>query len=156
VSATGSPAGAAPGPASARTLVGVWRLRRYWTRYDDDPPIYPLGEDALGCIMYTPDGFMSGTMQRAGVARFRTADRLAASGDEKANAFDAYVTYCGRYRIDGDVAYHRIELSLLPNWIGEEQARRIEWEDDDRVRLVGEWRFDGRRRVAVVEWERAR
>ena len=60
---------------------------------------------------------------------------MPAAGEEKARAFDAYVTYCGRYRVDGDVAYHRIEMSLLPNWIGEEQARRIEWEDDDRIRL---------------------
>jgi hypothetical protein len=62
-------------------------------------------------------------MQRADVSRFDTPDRLAASTQEKVQAFDAYVTYCGRYRIEGDVAYHQIELSLLPNWIGEEQAR---------------------------------
>jgi hypothetical protein len=138
-----------------RSLVGVWRLRRYWTRYDQDPPLYPLGEDAHGYIMYTPDGFMSGTMQRSGVAPFRSADRLSATAHEKASAFDAYVTYCGRYRVEGERAYHRIEISLLPNWIGEEQVRRIEWQDGDHVRLVGEWEFDGRRRVAVVEWERA-
>jgi hypothetical protein len=142
--------------SDARSLIGVWRLRRYRTQYDDEPVLYPLGEDAQGYIMYTPDGYMSGTMQRARVVPFRSADRLGASTEEKARAFESYVTYCGRYRVEGDAAYHRIELSLLPNWIGEEQVRRIDWQDDDRVRLVGEWRFDGRRRVAVVEWERAR
>ena len=140
----------------ANKLVGVWRLKRYWTQYDHEPALYPLGEDARGYIMYTADGYMSGTMQRAQVEPFRSADRLGASKDEKANAFESYVTYCGRYQVEGDTAYHRVELSLLPNWIGDEQVRRIEWQVDERVRLVAEWRFDGRRRVAVVEWERAR
>jgi hypothetical protein len=65
------------------------------------------------------------------------------------------VTYCGRYRVEGETAYHNIELSLVPNWIGEEQTRRIVWQDDDHVQLVAEWRFGDRSRVAVVEWERA-
>jgi hypothetical protein len=139
----------------ARSLAGVWRLVRYWTQYDDGPVLYPLGEDARGYIMYTPDGYMCGTMQRSDVASFATPDRLAASGEEKSRAFDAYVTYCGRYRVEGEIAHHSIELSLVPNWIGDEQTRRIVWQDDVRVQLIGEWRFGDRRRVAVVEWERA-
>lgn len=138
-----------------RSLIGVWKLRRYWTRYDGDPPFFPLGEDARGYIMYTNDGFMSGTMQRADVAPFATPDRLKASTPEKAAAFDAYVTYCGRYRVEGDLAFHKVEMSLLPNWIGEEQVRRIEWESDDKVRLVAQWQIQERTRMAVVEWERA-
>ncbi len=144
-------------PSQARhPIVGAWRLLRYWTRYDDEAPRYPLGVDAVGYILYTPDGYMSGTMQRRDVAPFRVADRLQASDEEKRRAFDAYVTYCGRWRADGDQVFHRIEASLLPNWIGEEQVRRIEWHDDDRIALVGEWRIGERRREAVVEWQRAR
>jgi hypothetical protein len=141
--------------SETRSLVGVWRLRRYWTAYEDGPVLYPLGEKARGYIVYTQDGFMTGTMQRCGIAPFATPDRLAASGEEKSRAFDAYVTYCGRYRVEGETAYHSIELSLVPNWIGEEQTRRIVWQDDDHVQLVAEWRFGDRSRVAVVEWERA-
>lgn len=140
----------------ADSLVGAWRLRRYWTQYSDGPPQHPLGEDAVGYILYTPEGFMSGTMQRRDVADFAVADRLQATPEEKARAFDAYVTYCGRWRAEGDVAYHRIEASLLPNWRGEEQARRMVWHGPDRVDLVGEWQIGPRRRVAVVEWERAK
>jgi hypothetical protein len=141
--------------SETRSLVGVWRLRRYWTAYHDGPELYPLGEEARGYIVYTQDGFMSGTMQRSGIAPFATPDRLAASSEEKSRAFDGYVTYCGRYRVEGETAYHSIELSLVPNWIGEEQTRRIVWQDDDHVQLVAEWRFGDRSRVAVVEWERA-
>lgn len=140
---------------TARSLVGVWKLRSYWTRYDNEARFFPLGEDACGYIVYTHDGFMSGTMQRADVKPFSTPDRLKASEQEKAQAFDAYVTYCGRYRVEGDTAFHKVEMSLLPNWIGQEQERRIEWEDDHRVRLVAQWNLQGTTRTAVVEWERA-
>ena len=136
-------------------LAGVWRLVRYYTRYDDGETIYPLGEDAVGYITYTPDGFMSGSMMRANRRPFAVADRLRATPDEKARAFDDYVTYCGRYRVEGDTAYHCIEVSLLPNWIGEQQARRIEPRDNGRIALVGEWIVNGKKRIAVVEWERA-
>jgi lipocalin-like protein len=137
-------------------LVGTWRLVRYYTAYEGEPEIYPLGRDALGYISYTSDGFMFGTMMRAGRAPFRIADRLQASPEEKARAFDDYVTYCGRYRVEGDLVHHAIELSLLPNWIGEEQPRRIESRAGGCIALVGEWVVGGRRRVAVVEWERAK
>jgi hypothetical protein len=136
-------------------LAGTWRLVRYYTAYDGGEEIYPLGRDARGYITYTSDGFMSGTMMRAARSPFRVADRLQAGVEEKARAFDDYVTYCGRYRIEGDTVYHRIELSLLPNWIGEEQPRRIERRGEGRIALLGEWQVEGRRRIAVVEWERA-
>lgn len=136
--------------------MGVWRLRRYTTQYEGDEPFHPLGDDALGYIVYTADGHMSGTMQRARPQPFALADRLRATPAEKARAFDDYVTYCGRYRVDGDRVLHRIEASLMPNWIGQEQERHMRWQGDDRVALEASWVVDGRRRVAVVEWERVR
>jgi hypothetical protein len=139
-----------------RTLVGAWRLLRYWTRYDGGPVLHPLGERPVGLMLYGPDGHMCGTMQRADPLRFAVPDRLAATVDEKARAFDDYVTYCGRWRSDGRRVWHRVEASLMPNWIGEEQEREIRWLDDDRVELVGAWSIGTRRREAVVEWRRER
>jgi hypothetical protein len=139
-----------------RTLVGAWRLVSYWTRYDRDPPFHPLGERPVGLILYGAEGHMSGTMQRAGVPPFAVPDRLAASPQEKARAFDDYVTYCGRWRSDGRRVWHRVEASLLPNWIGEEQEREIRWLGEDHVELVGAWTIGARRREAVVEWRRER
>lgn len=135
-------------------MAGAWTLVRYWTAYDGGDRLYPLGEDAVGFILYTTDGYMTGTMQRAGSPRFAIADRLQASTAEKARAFDDYVTYAGRWRTDGRRVWHRIEASLLPNWIGEEQEREIRWLADDHIELVGGWTIGTRRREAVVEWRR--
>lgn len=137
-------------------IVGVWRLVRYTTRYEGGPDLFPYGEDALGYLSYSPDGFMSGTLSRAGRAPFAVADRLRAGDAEKAQAFDDYLAYCGRWRVDGDTVYHQVELSLLPNWIGEEQPRRMRLhEGGRRMTLTGEWLVRGERRTATIEWERA-
>ena len=137
-------------------IVGTWKLKRYWSQYDGGETLYPLGADAQGYITYTAQGFMSGTMQRAAPPNFAVADRLHATPAEKARAFDDYVTYCGRWEADGEDMIHHIELSLLPNWIGESQRRHARWHGPDRVDLVGEWKIGARIRSAVVEWERAR
>jgi hypothetical protein len=142
-------------PPGEHPIVGAWRLRRYWIQYDTDPIAFALGEDPVGFILYTPNGYMCGTMQRRGVPAFAVADRLRARPEEKIAAFDDYVTYCGRWRADGARILHRIEASLLPNWVGDEQARDAVWHGSDRLDLVAEWDVQGRRRRAVVEWERA-
>lgn len=142
--------------SSQHPIVGAWRLVGYWSQYEGEERIHPLGRDALGYILYTPDGFMSGTMQRANPPRFAVADRLQGTPQEKVTAFDGYVTYCGRWRPDGDDLVHDIELSLLPNWIGDSQRRRAVWHSRDRVDLLSEWTVAGRVRRAAVEWTRAR
>ena len=41
-------------------LIGAWRLVSYIeSPVDGSPKRFPMGEKALGIIMYTPDGYMS-------------------------------------------------------------------------------------------------
>jgi hypothetical protein len=46
-------------------LVGAWTLESYESRSLDGSGVtYPLGPDAQGIIMYTPDGYMSAQLMR--------------------------------------------------------------------------------------------
>ncbi|MBJ9925962.1 lipocalin-like domain-containing protein, partial [Burkholderia cenocepacia] len=48
-------------------LVGAWRLVSYEIRPRDGGTVtYPLGRDARGWILYTPDGYMSAQLMAAG------------------------------------------------------------------------------------------
>jgi Lipocalin-like domain len=141
---------------TARSIVGVWKLKRSFSQYEDGPMTYPLGEDAFGYILYTADGYVTCSISRAGRAPFVIPDRMRGTPEEKARSFDDYITYFGQYRLDGDKVLHKIEVSLLPNWVGDEQVRKITWVSDDEVSLTGEWHVNGQRRVAVIEWERSR
>jgi hypothetical protein len=46
---------------------------------------------------------------------FRAGDLLGGSTQEKAQATETYVSYCGRYEFRGDTVIHHVELSLFPN-----------------------------------------
>ena len=53
-------------------LVGAWELVEYQAYSADDRSntIHPMGKNAEGIIMYTPDGYMSAQLQTPGVPSF--------------------------------------------------------------------------------------
>jgi hypothetical protein len=56
--------------------------------------------------------------------------RLGAAPDaEIAAAARDYFAYCGTYELRGGEVVHRVELSLLPNWIGAEQVQLVMLDD---------------------------
>jgi hypothetical protein len=105
-------------------LVGAWTLESYEsTSVDGSNTIYPLGEDARGIIMYTPDGYMSAQIMRSERTSFDRNDPHQAHDDELAAAAASYFNYAGPYTVAGDVIAHHVELSLVPNWVGGIQYR---------------------------------
>lgn len=83
-------------------LVGTWRLVSWENRGVGDGGVsHPLGEDAVGYIMYGPDGHMSVAISRPDRARFAAGDLLDGSAEERAQAAETYVSYCGRYEFRG-------------------------------------------------------
>jgi Lipocalin-like domain len=111
---------------TSNPLVGTWRLISWENRSLDGRITYPLGEDAVGYISYTRDGYVFVAMMRHDRAEFTAGDLLRASAEEKAHAAETYMTYCGRYEFHGDTVVHHVELSLFPNWVGVDQERLVE------------------------------
>jgi Lipocalin-like domain len=75
---------------------------------------YPLGPDAQGIIMYTPDGYMSAQLMRSGRTPFHRND-LHPPEEELAAAASGYLTYSGPYTVVNDALIaHHVVVSLLP------------------------------------------
>jgi hypothetical protein len=139
-------------------LIGAWTLESYESRsLDGSNVIYPLGPDAQGIIMYTPDGYMSAQLMRADRTPFHRDDPHLARDEELVAAASGYLTYSGHYTIvnDGLIAHH-VAVSLLPNWIGRIQYRlahlhdsRLELSPPEPMLIHGE------RRNATLIWRRA-
>jgi Lipocalin-like domain len=89
-----------------------------------------MGRDVAGYLTYHEDGYMAVTIMQADRPKFASADPGAGSPEERAAAFDTYVSYCGTYEIHGTKVIHRIELSLFPNWVGTDQERYFEFRGD--------------------------
>jgi len=136
-------------------LIGTWRLISWETRSVDGQKIsYPLGKDAVGYIMYNEDGYMFVAIMRPNRVRFAAGDLLGGSAEEKAQAANTYVSYCGRYEFHGDTVTHHVELSLFPNWVGVEQERLVELRGNRLTLSTRPILLGGMLQSAHLIWER--
>ena len=136
-------------------LIGTWSLLSWENRIIEGQSIsYPLGRDALGYIMYNQNGYMAVAIARPGRAKFAAGDLLGDSAEDKAQAAETYVSYCGRYEFRGDTVVHHVEHSLFPNWVGVEQERLIDLEGNRLTLSTRPMLLGGIRRTAHLIWER--
>jgi hypothetical protein len=140
-------------------IIGTWTLCS-WTRLIDgveEPGL--LGRDALGQIVYSPDGYMSANLMRRGRQRFATDDLIGSSDPlERAAAYDGYQGYCGRYEIDeaASVLLHRVSISSNPNWTESVQKRFVEFIGQRMKLTTPPILRQGKKAAVVLIWERAK
>ena len=121
-------------------IVGAWELVEYVVYSEASPSetFYPLGENAKGMILYTPDGYMSAQLQCPGQEAFAAASPIDGSETELAESARKFIGYSGRYEIDHSgpvpVLQHHFFVSSFPNWLGDTQ-RRIAQLDGDSLLL---------------------
>ena len=104
-------------------IIGSWRLVSYEIRHPDGRISLPMGERPEGLLLYTADGGMSGQLARGDREPFRADHLRGGSVEEKSAAADSFLSYGGRWRIEGDEVVHDVAISLYPNWVGAEQRR---------------------------------
>lgn len=142
------------GAMKPNPLVGAWRLVTYEAHAGDEVS-YPLGEDASGYIMYTPDGYMSVLIMASGRPNFASDDILGGTDEEKLEAASTFLSYCGRYEFLGDRVVHKIETASYPNRVGTEQTRFIQLEGDVLLLTTPPMVIHGTSRSGRLRWERA-
>ena len=138
-------------------LVGTWSLLSFEIFAGVGTARYPYGRAPTGYITYTPDGFMCVAVMSSDRQSFAESEFAGVAGtqEEKARAFDGYLTYSGRYETAGDRVLHRIEVSLFPNWVGTVIERTVAFEGDKLI-LTGPAVRSGTVSQAVrVVWKRA-
>lgn len=115
-----------------------------------------MGENAVGYLIYTADGYISGHLMRPGRAGFEGGDPLRPKPDEAVEAIGGYLSYCGTYEIRvGGVVVHHVELSLAPNWIGAGQLRFYELDGDRLTITTRPHLVAGHPATTRLIWERA-
>lgn len=135
-------------------LVGTWRLLSFEAKHQDGCITLPFGEDPVGFITYTPDGYMSVQFGRADRSPLSVGDWAGAPPLEIAAAARGYIAYCGKYEVrDGEVV-HRVESSLMPNWIGGKQLRQLTLGANTIMLSTPSLIFDGQQIVATLVWQR--
>ena len=117
---------------SREDFVGTWRLISVETRKEDGS-LHRKGS-RTGYIIYSADGYMSVAFMKEGRTEFASGDIRGGTVEEKVEALNGYISYSGRYEVEGTSVFHNIEVSLFPNWIGDRQERFYEF-DGERLTL---------------------
>jgi len=133
-------------------LIGTWSLVSYELTTETGAVIHPMGQNPIGFIHYSPDGFMAAHLMRAGRAPTGTSSDDV-EGDMASQILADHLSYCGTFRTERDLVVHTINVAVMPDWVGLEKHRKVNFEGE---RLILE--ADGVRSVngtgrAVLIWE---
>ena len=115
-------------PGIRERLVGGWRLVGYSETEDGGEASHPLGDNPLGTILYTPDGYMSAQLARSGLS----------ADDQEPDAY--FIAYSGPYDVDEQArtVTHHVQVSVIPNWRGTTQIRQVQFPEPGTLVLTAE------------------
>jgi hypothetical protein len=134
-------------PGIREQLIGCWRLAGLTVTADGGRTDRPLGDDPLGTILYTPDGYMSAQLARPGPSE----------DDQEPDAY--YIAYSGPYDVDeqaGTVA-HQVQVSVIPSWRGTTQIRQVQFREPGTLVLSASEQSappDGAKTTTTITWSR--
>jgi hypothetical protein len=140
-------------------LIGAWQLVSYVEKdVETGEEKKPLGEKPEGIIMYTPDGYMSAQLCSPGRKSFEGGDMYRGKVEEYAAEGSTYIAYTGPFYVDEQkqALKHEMQISLFPNWTGQQQVRLVEV-DDKVLHLSTDvpMKFSGGNKTASLFWARA-
>jgi Lipocalin-like domain len=109
-------------------LIGGWRLVSYTETPHGGEASHPLGDNPLGAILYTPDGYMSAQLARQGPY----------DDDQQPDAYA--IAYSGSYAVDEQAATvdHQVQVSVIPAWVGSTQTRQVRFPEQGKLILTTE------------------
>lgn len=114
-------------------VIGTWQLVEYSTINEAGEKEYPLGKAATGYLMYTADGYLSAQLmsdQERPAYDEDQGDLHTGTTEQMARAAHGYHAYSGKYEVDEatQTLYHHMEVSLIPNRLGQVQDRKVQLE----------------------------
>ncbi|MCL6442771.1 MAG: lipocalin-like domain-containing protein [Alicyclobacillus sp.] len=133
----------------AHPLVGAWRLVRLEGRTRDGETRYPLGQDPQGLLIYTADGYVSVSMMAS--HRPALSGDLGTSSIAELRGLARYVSYAGRYHVEGNSVVHQVEITFIPNHLGRSHVRTFRLEDDTLALSSSPMLYQGEY-LAMFQW----
>lgn len=128
-------------------LAGTWTLVSY-----EVGVTHPMGQDAVGLLIYGADGRMSLQIMRPDRPKFRSDGSKeggyeVGNAQETTSAFRGYIAYFGTYDVEEKERFvtHHIEGSLFPNWVGRNQIEFFELSDNQLTWGLDPIRYTWRR-----------
>lgn len=132
-------------------LIGTWKLvSASSTGSAGDRDATPYGATPSGILTYTADGRVSALISYAG----RKPLLPGASAQDKAQAFDTFIAYAGRYTFQGERVVHHVEVSSIQNYASRDLVRSIRFEGDRIVLITPPTPVNGKVQTVELVWQR--
>jgi len=144
------------GVTKEEDLVGTWKLVSAWSTRPNGERVGIFGEHPIGFLTYTKDGRMAAMLGDSERPALSSDDDLVVPITERAAAFSSFGAYAGTFRVDGDCVIHHVEISLLQNWVGTDQVRRMKLEATRLTLWPPPSNLGGEQREYELVWERLR
>ena len=135
-------------------LLGAWKLKSLETRASDGSVSYPWGKEVLDYVIFSPEGYFCVAIMNANRKKFSSQDMKGGTVEDRANAADSYLSYCGPYGIERDKFRVKVEVSLFPNWIGGIQERNFKIEGKTLFVSTAPPLVNGKEQVGYLIFER--
>jgi hypothetical protein len=140
-------------------LIGAWKPVSYVEEPVDGSAVnYPMGENPMGIIMYTPDGYMSAQLMHPDRTPFASGDWFDGTLEEYKQEASTYIAYSGPFHVDEEkgTLTHTMYVSLFPNWTGQTQPRVMRLEGDSLfLSTAAPIKSGGKSVMSYLEWKRA-
>lgn len=137
-------------------FIGTWKLVTSEFHTSDGKVTYPLGENAIGMLIYDSNGRMACQLMQLDRPKFASGDMRGGTPEEIKTAVEGYVAYFGTYEVDDKkgMVVHHVEASLFPNWHGEDQVRFFEFSGDLLTLKTSPILSGGQEIIGVLVWKR--
>ena len=136
-------------------LIGSWRLVSFELRDEAGKVSRPWGDEVSGLLILAADGSLSEQFCSADRPALTHDDWVSASASEIDLAARHYFAYSGFYEIDGQAVVYRVDVSLMPNWIGKTERRFWSISGDTLTVTTPELLVGGKMQVSTLVWQRA-
>ncbi len=107
-------------------LIGSWVLADWVEMKDGAIAAYPMGKGATGRIFYAANGTM---------AAFLSHENWANEAADTPATLDKFLSYAGRFTVEGTTVRHAVDQSSLPFMIGTTLTRKVLELADNRLVL---------------------
>lgn len=133
-------------------LVGTWSLvGAVSTAASGERNDNPYRVNPSGVLTYSPEGRVMALISFGG----RKPLSMRAGTEEKAEAFDTFLAYAGRYAVNGDKVSHHVEISSIQNYVKRDLIRTIRFEGDRMTLVTPPTSLNGKVQTIELTWQRS-
>ena len=117
-----------PAKTLKQQLVGTWTFVVTEATLPDGKKSLPFGPNPQGVNIFTEDGHFAQIQINSAIPKIAADSRVSGTAEENKAVVQGSLAIFGAYTVDETtkILHYKVESSTYPNWVGQQQERKIE------------------------------